>query len=86
MLLAVKQHEIGICLTPMHAVCYTMCAMNSIFGAARKPKTCYTKDGAARKPKTCYTKDGAARKPKTCYTKDGAARKPSIAVEALTYC
>ena len=23
MFLAVKQHEIGICLTPMHAVCYT---------------------------------------------------------------
>ena len=49
-----------LCLTPIHAVCYTKDMPRTIFGAAGKPKTCYRKVGAAGKPKTCYRKAGAA--------------------------
>ena len=45
MLLAVKQHEIGICLTPMHAVCYTMCAMNRFSGQLANRKLAIQKTG-----------------------------------------
>ena len=60
--------------------------MNSIFGAARKPKTCYTKVGAARKPKTCYTKVGAARKPKLAIQKSVQLANRGLLWKALTHC
>ncbi len=52
--------------------------MNSIFGVARKPKTCYTKGGVARKPKTCYTTVQLANRRKV-----SVVRKPRIAVESI---